>query len=94
LVVLLCLALVAGPACHDSEQSGSQPSNANVKDMVKGLQAKPTGGMDARPIIAQQLGDMGPAAKEALPALRKLTTDKDEKTREAAKQAISKIGGK
>lgn len=93
LVVALTLTAIVGTACNQGEPSGSQPENANVQEMIKGLQLKPAG-MDARPIIAQQLGDMGPAAKDAVPALRKLTTDKNQQVREAAKQAISKIEGK
>ena len=40
---------------------------------------------------AEELGNMGDGAKTALPALQKLTSDKDPKVSAAAKQAITSI---
>jgi HEAT repeat protein len=37
------------------------------------------------------LGELGPAAKSALPALRKLLSSKDESLQKAAREAIRKI---
>lgn len=42
---------------------------------------------------ADVLGSIGPKAEAALPALEKLATDESEHNREAAKDAIGKIGG-
>jgi HEAT repeat protein len=43
--------------------------------------------------MATALGDIGPAAKSALPALKKATEDEFAEVRAAAKAAIKKIGG-
>jgi HEAT repeat protein len=46
---------------------------------------------DARLVAAQALGAIGPPAKGAVPALRKLLTDPDETVQVIAQEAIEKI---
>jgi HEAT repeat protein len=57
--------------------------------LVKWLQ---TGGAYTKAHAAEILAEMGPAAKEALPALRALLDDKSENVRRAAAEAVEKIG--
>jgi HEAT repeat protein len=46
---------------------------------------------DKRINAAKELGNMGPAAKSALPALEKLASDKNPSVAAAAKSAIAAI---
>jgi HEAT repeat protein len=43
-----------------------------------------------RAATARSLGDVGPAAKGAVPALRAMPEDRDERVREAARAALEK----
>jgi HEAT repeat protein len=49
---------------------------------------------DVRSIAAEALGAIGPAASAAIPALKEATADKSADVREAAADAIKKIGTK
>jgi HEAT repeat protein len=40
------------------------------------------------------LGHIGPAAKDALPLIRKLADDADDRLRDAARKAVERIEGK
>lgn len=64
---------------------------AAVPALIKGLS-------DERPLVraesATTLGDLGPAAKSALPELKKAAGDSEQSVSTAAKQAIDKISGK
>jgi HEAT repeat protein len=42
---------------------------------------------------AETLGELGPAAKDALPALQKAAADEDKSVHDAAIEAIKRIGG-
>jgi HEAT repeat protein len=46
-----------------------------------------------RRAVAQALGDLGPDARPAVPDLKELLKDENDEVREAAEQAIRKIGG-
>jgi hypothetical protein len=46
---------------------------------------------DKRILAAKELGNMGPSAKSALPALQKMASDRNSQVAAAAKAAISKI---
>jgi len=49
---------------------------------------------DVRSIAAEALGAIGPAAKDAIPALTEATRDETPDVQGAAKEALSRIGGK
>lgn len=63
---------------------------AAVPALIKGLS-------DERPVVraesAATLGELGPAAKSALPELKKAAGDAEQPVSDAAKQAIEKISG-
>jgi HEAT repeat protein len=46
-----------------------------------------------RVFAARSLGNIGPAAKDAIPALKKLLEDEDSDVRDAAARGIKKIQG-
>jgi hypothetical protein len=48
---------------------------------------------DMAPALADRLGDIGPRATKALPGLETLSSDSDEKARNAALKAIARIKG-
>ena len=79
-----------GPVALDPEE---------IKTLVGHLARKKSIGMgitDARIPAANQLGDIGPPAKEygAIPALEKMAADKKEpKAQAAAEEALKKIRG-
>ena len=50
-----------------------------------------TGTTEKKITAAQELGNMGPRAKEALPALEKLVSDRNPKVSGAAKAAVAAI---
>lgn len=50
-----------------------------------------TGSADKKIAAAQELGNMGSGAKDALPVLEKLAADKNPKVAAAAKSAVSSI---
>lgn len=59
----------------------------------RGLQGPDRYYADARSACAEALGRIGGEAKMALPALREALSDKEPSVREAARQAIERIGG-
>lgn len=81
--------LPAGPAGARKRMKGPQTMGnllvASYIDDLKSPQAQ------KRMRAAEELGNMGDGAKSALPALQKLTSDKDPKVSAAAKQAITSI---
>ncbi|WP_029629891.1 HEAT repeat domain-containing protein [Zavarzinella formosa] len=62
-----------------------------LKELVEQLSKDPEG--EVRLAIVQEVGNLGPDAKEALPALAKATTDVQITIREAAKVAVKKVKG-
>jgi len=62
---------------------------AFVKEMGDLLTKEPEG--EVRLVLIQELGGLGPAAAEALPALRAATSDVQVSVREAAKVAVKRI---
>jgi HEAT repeat protein len=60
----------------------------------RGLQGPDRYYADARSACAEALGRIGAEAKIALPALREALADTDPSVREAAQEAIDRIGGK
>jgi HEAT repeat protein len=46
---------------------------------------------NVRADAAEALGNMGPAAKSALPALRQALTDEDDQVRSTAEEALRKV---
>jgi HEAT repeat protein len=62
-----------------------------VPVLIEILGENPDG--QVRLMAAEKLGDIGPAAKEAVPALEKARQDKDEKVRKAAGEALEAIRG-
>lgn len=69
-----------------------EPSNKNIIRIMDLLVESP-GTLDRLEAI-DILADMGPAAKMALPALKKLLKDEDNEVRDVAARAIRKIQGK
>lgn len=63
----------------------------HIPALVEQLNQEPEG--EVRLAIVQELGNLGPDAKDALPALNKTTTDVQITIREAAKIAIKKVKG-
>jgi hypothetical protein len=96
LVVLTLTASAVSQGCGTSSdtESAQGSQSADVRELIKGVEFKPgRDGMDPRPAFAERLGNLGPAAKEAVPALKKLTRDKNPEVRTAAQQALAKIEG-
>ena len=62
-----------------------------LKDLSEQMSKDPEG--DVRLAIVQEVGNLGPEAKDALPALLKATTDVQISIREAAKVAVKKVKG-
>jgi len=60
-----------------------------VKELADQLIKDPEG--DVRLAIVQELGALGPAAKDALPALKRAVTDVQLSVRDAAKAAVKKV---
>lgn len=81
--------LPTGPAGARKRMKGPQTMGsllvASYIDDLKSPQAQ------KRIRAAEELGNMGDGAKSALPALQKLTSDKDPKVSAAARQAITSI---
>ena len=69
------------------------PSSEEIADLIGGLKTKKRVGFipDYRISAAGRLGDAGPAAKDAVPALEKLAQDKDPEVKAAAEKALAKI---
>jgi len=96
LLLPLSAGLVAGCSGGTKRRGGSsrQPKgpqgfgNLMVPEWIKDLADKSA---DKRLKAAQELGNMGPAAKAALPALERATRDKDSRVSAAAKKAIASI---
>ena len=63
-----------------------------VKDLAEQLPKEAEG--DVRLAIVQELGALGPDAKEALPALQRAVADVQITVRDAAKQAVKKVQGR
>ena len=92
---LLVVMIVVGCGRGRSADQG-QISPERIKELVELLGSKngDTGmGFDLRVAAAEQLGEIGPRAKEfgADPALQKLLKHKDPKIKLAARQALDKI---
>lgn len=64
---------------------------AYVKDLADALDKEGEG--DVRVAIIQELGALGPAAKDALPALKKRVADVQLPVRDEAKKAVKKVSG-
>ena len=62
-----------------------------VKDLAERLPKETEG--EVRLAIVQELGALGPDAKEALPVLQQMVTDVQITVRDAAKQAVKKVQG-
>jgi HEAT repeat protein len=77
-------------ACLQRLIRGKLVKKELIGDLIKALA---DGDADVRSLAAFALGELKGDAKEALPALRKLTDDEDERARKLAKQAIEKIEG-
>lgn len=93
--------LVAGASCSETKKPRKGPPGANrpkgpqtmgnlMVDAWKGDLADKS--PEKRIRAAQELGNMGSAAKSALPALQKMAGDKNPKVAAAAKAAITAIG--
>jgi HEAT repeat protein len=67
---------------------------AYVKDLAARLMEGAEPEADVKLAIIQELGALGPGAKEALPALNRAITDVQLSVRDAAKQAVKKVMGK
>jgi HEAT repeat protein len=65
---------------------------ANVKDLADQLIKEPEA--DVRLALVQELGLLGPAAKDALPALQRAATDVQLSVRNEAKAAVKKVMGR
>ena len=65
---------------------------AYVKDLAEQLVKEMEG--DVRIAIIQELGALGPAAKDALPALNMRVTDVQLSVRDEAKKAVKKVMAK
>ena len=79
-----------------SKLSGRQRMNAGPQGFGNVLvpayiEDLKTGSPDKKITAAQELGNMGSSAKEALPVLEKLTSDKNAKVSAAAKAAVAAI---
>ena len=81
--------LPSGPAGARKRMKGPQTmGNLLVASYIEDLKSPQA---QKRLRAAEELGNMGDGAKTALPALQKLTSDKDPKVSAAAKQAITSI---
>jgi HEAT repeat protein len=78
-------------ACLQHLVRNKAVKKGQVADLTKALGDKEA---DVRSLAAFALGELKGDAKEALPALRKLLDDEDERARKVAKQAIEKVEGK
>ncbi|HKA07016.1 MAG TPA: HEAT repeat domain-containing protein [Gemmataceae bacterium] len=74
---------------HSLGNSLGDGLRAYVKELADQLIKDPEG--DVRLTIVQELGALGPAAKEALPALKRALTDVQLSVRDAAKAAVKKV---
>jgi HEAT repeat protein len=81
-VRMACLRILVGDKALKKEHVG---------DLIKALSDKEA---DVRALAAYALGELKADAKEALPALKKLLGDEDERVKKLAKQAAEKIEGK
>jgi hypothetical protein len=92
---LLVFSAVAAVSIGCGRKSATRTEWSNEGDpkpLIDLLKAtKPVGNLDPRIVAAQRLGAMGPAAKDALPHLEKLTKDKNPNLAKAAQEAIAKI---
>lgn len=81
--------LPSGPAGARKRMKGPQTmGNLLVASYIEDLKSPQA---QKRLRAAEELGNMGDGAKTALPALQRLTSDKDPKVSAAAKQAITSI---
>ena len=87
-VVASAVALLSG--CGSSSTSPPPPtdSRSQIEAQVKNLESEDP---IARMFAAGALGNLGEQAKEHLPAIKKLLTDREKNVRDAAKDAIQKI---
>ncbi len=96
--LLACALLVTAIGCGSSKPKVMPippPEAEDIKELISQLAKKRKVGMveDIRLPSAKRLGDAGPAAKDAIPALEKMAADKDPKVKEAANEALKRIKG-
>jgi hypothetical protein len=87
--------LIAAGGCG-SDRPNVVPSAETTPWLVPAKQMELLGSTDVRTrtLAARNLGNLGSAAAEAIPALEKLRDDKDPKVRQAVDEALEKIRGK
>jgi HEAT repeat protein len=78
-------------AIHAMADSLGDGVRAYVKDFGDRLIVEPEG--DVRLALVQELGALGPAAKDALPALNRAVADVQLSVRDEAKKAVKKVMG-
>lgn len=96
LVALVLLITAIGCGRRQAEIRPNPPPDAeDMKELIGYLAKKKKVGMinDMRIPSAKRLGEAGPAAAEAIPALEKMANDKDPVVKEAALEALKKIKG-
>jgi hypothetical protein len=97
-VALIALvAIVPATGCKKKQIAPviAAPDTEEIADLISALKTKKRVGFiaDYRISAAGRLGDAGPAAKDAIPALEKLAQDKDPEVKAAAEKALAKIKG-
>jgi HEAT repeat protein len=80
---LICAAV--GLACGCEPSQGGRPLRAWIQDLKDPSR-------DARAVAAEVIGDMGPAARAALPALQEAMKDPDPNVRCFAMTAFNEVG--
>jgi len=94
LVAVVCVVAGAGCSKGKAKRGGNRPKgpktmgNLLVDGYIDDLRKGPA---DKRITAAQELGNMGAAAKDALPALEALAKDGDAKVRTAVQAAIKAV---
>jgi HEAT repeat protein len=84
------LAVVAAWAITQIEPRSAQTAAKVVPVLVTGLSDSLP---ESRKAAAEALGDLGPLARQALPALQKATKDDAKSVREAAEKALQSVSG-
>jgi HEAT repeat protein len=83
---LICAALgVCNPGC----QVASNPPAGDVSGLIEQLK---NGGEQSRAQAAEALGELGPRAKDAIPALARALRDEYEQVRRGAAASLAAIG--
>ncbi|HEY4310785.1 MAG TPA: hypothetical protein VGN12_15145 [Pirellulales bacterium] len=92
LLVAMLLVTGCGPKYKAAPPQVATPED--IKQLIGQLAKKQKAGFgidDIRIPAAKRLGDIGPQAKEAIPALEKMAKDKDPAAKQAAEEALAKL---